>query len=165
MSEANASIHSPTPSYKKQLERCGCGGFEPSTQRSQGGSAHAPAVPAEGLRVEDPRQLRRRLEAELASIAAQDGFMAGLSDVVADEGMLRQALLPMVVTWQTNYANGDSLLRLALNLQRVQARVAELLLEKLPEYCGDGGGEAGGGGAGPADGTSMPSLILGQLRW
>lgn len=67
---------------------------------------------------------------------------------------------------QTNYANGDSLLRLALNLQRVQARVAGMLLEKLPEYCGDAADGAGAIDHGrPAEGTSTPSLILGQLRW
>lgn len=82
--------HAASP-HRLQLERCGCGGLEP---------AGTQAAPAEGLRVEDPRQLRRRMESELASHAAQDAFMAGLAEVVADEGMLRQALLPMVVTSQ-----------------------------------------------------------------
>jgi hypothetical protein len=52
-------------------------------------------------------------------------------------------------------------------MQRVQSRVASLLLEKLPEFCGDSadGGGALDGAAGPHDGTSIPSLILGQLRW
>lgn len=37
-----------------------------------------------------------------------------------------------------------------------------MLLEKLPEFCGDG---ADAGDAMGAHDTSVPSLILGQLRW
>ncbi|KAI8476445.1 MAG: Fanconi anaemia protein FancD2 nuclease-domain-containing protein [Monoraphidium minutum] len=167
-------VSSPLNDLIALLERYGCSGLRPARGASQ--ASQPGAAPSEGLRVEDPRSLRRRLEAALTPQAAQDAFVAGLAEVVADEDMLRQALLPMVVTSQTNYANGDSLLRLTLNMQRVQPRVAALLLEKLPTYCGGGGaavegagaadgGGSFGGGAGPHDGTSMPSLILGQLRW
>ncbi|KIZ01502.1 hypothetical protein MNEG_6459 [Monoraphidium neglectum] len=149
-----------------QLERHGCTGLQPARLGTPHGSAGSatltPPGPSEGLRVEDPRNLRRKLEGALASQRAQDAFVAGLAEVVADEGTLRRALLPMI-----NYANGDSLLRMTLNMQRVQSRVASLLLEKLPEFCGDSadGGGALDGAAGPHDGTSIPSLILGQLRW
>jgi hypothetical protein len=63
---------------------------------------------------------------------------------------------------QGAYAAGDSLLRLLLNLPAVQGAVAVMLLEKLPEYSGlQVDAEAAGTGA-P---TSLPGLILGQLRW
>lgn len=53
------------------------------------------------------------------------------------------------------YATGDSLMRLLLNTAAVQARVAEMLLEKLAEFS-----------AADAEGaTSIPALILGQLKW
>ena len=130
---------------------------------------------AGGLRVEDARQLRRRLEAALAAPAARDAFMAGLAAVAADERLFRRALLPMTAAGggahggasaAASAANGDSLVRVALNTARVQPRVAALLLEKLPEYCGDADddGHGHGHGAGATD-TSTPSLILGQLRW
>jgi hypothetical protein len=96
--------HAPRNSPHLQLERCGCGGLEAPDERRQAPGPGAPPAPTEGLRVEDPRQLRRRLEAELAAPAAQEAFMAGLVEVVADEAMLRQALLPMVVTSQVGPA-------------------------------------------------------------
>ncbi|GBF89136.1 hypothetical protein Rsub_01853 [Raphidocelis subcapitata] len=155
----------PLAALVAMLDRCGCSGLDGPTDGSLGSaqSAAAPAAPpSEGLRVDDPRQLRRLLEAELASRRGQEEFMSGLAEVLEDDAMLRRALLPMVVTSQINYANGDSLLRVALNVQRVQSRVADALLEKLPSFYGGADGDAG---EDASHGTSMPSLILGQLRW
>jgi hypothetical protein len=89
-----------------QLERHGCTGLQPARLGTPHGSAGSatltPPGPSEGLRVEDPRNLRRKLEGALASQRAQDAFVAGLAEVVADEGTLRRALLPMVVTSQAS---------------------------------------------------------------
>jgi hypothetical protein len=52
---------------------------------------------------------------------------------------------------------GDSFLRVLLNVTPLQKAVAALLLERLPEFCGDGAQEDTGGG--------VAQLILGQFRW
>ncbi len=56
---------------------------------------------------------------------------------------------------QVAYATGDSLLRVLLSTTSVQAAVATMLLEKLPEFNATESEVA----------TSIPNLILGQLKW
>lgn len=53
---------------------------------------------------------------------------------------------------------GDSFVRVLLNVSPLQADVSRLLLERLPEFCGDEGGEGG-------EEAPLPQLILGQFRW
>lgn len=88
----------------------------PASQGDGAGPLSLPAAPVEGLRVEDPRQLRRQLEGEVASSQGKEAFLAGLAEVLADEGMLRQALLPMVVTSQVRRGGIPSLIGPRLQL-------------------------------------------------
>jgi hypothetical protein len=48
-----------------------------------------------------------------------------------------------------------------LNMPSLQQQLAERLLQKLPEYSQAECEEDGAGGSS----SSLPSLILGQLRW
>jgi hypothetical protein len=96
---ARQGSNSHTPTWPSQLERYGCTGLRPT---ATGSTPPELQGPREGLAVQDPRHLRRKLEGALATQQAQDAFLAGLAEVVADEGMLRQALLPMVVTVQAS---------------------------------------------------------------
>ena len=57
----------------------------------------------------------------------------------------------------------DTLARLLLSVTAIQTNVANILLEKLPEYCMDTGSYSLN--AFPSLVESMPRLILSQFRW
>jgi hypothetical protein len=67
----------------------------------------------------------------------------------------------LLLLLQVSYATGDSLIRMLLNMPSLQQQLAEQLLQKLPEYSQAECEEDGAGGSS----SSLPSLILGQLRW
>ncbi|WIA09029.1 hypothetical protein OEZ85_008443 [Tetradesmus obliquus] len=113
------------------------------------------------LEVDDPRQARRQLAADLASPTAREAFLDSLGEVLAAEELLHKCLLPITVCVQVSYATGDSLIRMLLNMPCLQQQLAERLLQKLPEYSQAECEEEGAGGSS----SSLPSLILGQLRW
>lgn len=68
-------------------------------------------------------------------------------------------MLFCMVCHQVSYATGESLIRMLLNMTSLQQQLATMLLHKLPEYsqaeCDDD----------EVNTSSVPSLILGQLRW
>jgi Fanconi anemia group D2 protein len=57
----------------------------------------------------------------------------------------------------------DTLLRALLSIPVIQTDVANVLLEKLPEYCADAGNDSSN--VFPSLMESMPRLILSQFRW
>jgi hypothetical protein len=52
------------------------------------------------LEVDDPRQARRQLAADLASPTAREAFLESFGEVLAAEEMLHKCLLPITVTVQ-----------------------------------------------------------------
>lgn len=61
---------------------------------ADGNSASAASHPG----IDDPRRVKRQLSDDLAKAAALDTFLASMSDVMADDELLRRCLLPMEVT-------------------------------------------------------------------
>lgn len=65
---------------------------------------------------------------------------------------------------QVNFATGDSFIRMLLNMPTIQQQVATLLLHKLPEF-GQGECEEDVNEGRNSSASTIPGLILGQLRW
>lgn len=69
-----------------------------------------------------------------------------------------------VIAVQVSHATGDSFMRMLLNMLPLQQQAATLLLQKLPEFtqtvCDDTAADNSGSTA-----STVPGLILGQLRW
>lgn len=48
--------------------------------------------------IDDPRRVKRQLGEDLAKPQQQDTFLASMSEVIANDELLRRCLLPMEVT-------------------------------------------------------------------
>ncbi|KAJ8259796.1 hypothetical protein GJAV_G00173550 [Gymnothorax javanicus] len=88
-------------------------------------------------------------------------FMAGLEAHIEDQENFRNCLLPCVppVLDQDSNTSGsyqESLIRLLLGVEMLQAPVLKTLFEKLPEFMFDGVGN---------DGLNIPRIIMNQLKW
>eukprot|EP00878_Enallax_costatus_P024090 GHUV01025681.1.p1 GENE.GHUV01025681.1~~GHUV01025681.1.p1 ORF type:complete len:600 (+),score=218.23 GHUV01025681.1:550-2349(+) len=138
------------------VERAGIDGLISNSRTSGHSQLQTPAV-------DDPRQAKRQLAADLGNTAACDAFLSSLSDALADDELLHRCLLPITVTVQVRADSGDSFMRMLLNLLPLQQQVATLLLHKLPEFSQTEHEDSGAGSSNTA--TSVPGLILGQLRW
>ncbi|KAL4858754.1 Fanconi anemia group D2 protein [Chlorella vulgaris] len=124
---------------------------------AQGGCELSSSTDGCQCQVEDPRKLRRLLEKKLTlNVELRSSFLDGLQEQLSEMPALRAALEPMQVIGATGMAAvcGDSFVRVLLNVAPLQADVAQLLLERLPEFCDPQGEEA-----------ELPQLVLGQLRW
>lgn len=64
------------------------------------GNASSSNQQGDAPEVEDPRQAKRQLAADLSTSAAQTAFASSLADALADEDLLRKCLLPITVTVQ-----------------------------------------------------------------
>lgn len=84
-----------------QVDRSGIRGLASSNSSSC--QQHAPEVV-----VDDPRQARRQLAADLSMAVAQQAFIASLTDAIADEELLRKCLLPITVTVQVSCSDVTS---------------------------------------------------------
>eukprot|EP00887_Chlorella_sp_A99_P000490 scaffold17.g490.t1 len=106
--------------------------------------------------VADPHALRRALERKLTlNRELVEGFLEGLEQHLAPDEVLHAALKPMTVTGANVPITGDSFIRVLLSISVLQAKLAELLLDRLAACSGGEGGEE----------QSIAQLILGQFRW
>jgi hypothetical protein len=74
-----------------QVDRAGIQALSADGNNVCGSAASHPGI-------DDPRRVKRQLTDDLAKAAAQDTFLASMSDVMADDELLRRCLLPMEVT-------------------------------------------------------------------
>ncbi|XP_068598556.1 Fanconi anemia group D2 protein [Brachionichthys hirsutus] len=88
-------------------------------------------------------------------------FITGLESYIEDPEKFKNCLLPCV----PRLSDGDSgcvnsfqesLLRMLLGVEMLQTFIINALLEKLPEFMLEGGGDGG---------LSIPRLIINQLKW
>lgn len=56
------------------------------------------------LEMDDPRQTRRQLAADLSTTGARNAFLSSLSEALAAEELLHKCLLPITVTVQVGKA-------------------------------------------------------------
>jgi len=109
------------------------------------------------ITVDDSRKLRRHLEQKLTlNEPLRRTFLDTFEHKISSTSALRAALRPVVIS-AGRINTGDSFIRILLNTIPIQADVAALLLERLPEF-----NEAAAGDNGEA---GIPHLILGQFRW
>ncbi|CAM9599139.1 unnamed protein product, partial [Phaeothamnion confervicola] len=134
-----------------------------------GGAGYTCQGPASRLRI----QLERRLRYD--SNTRRD-FLQGFEEAVKDLQWLRAACLPLrCMDDAQSYllGRGESLAKVLLNIDIIQSKVVQTLLDQLPEASGaadtadavmvaDGGGGAGAAAASLQD---LPRLILQQVRW
>jgi hypothetical protein len=85
--------YTPCASCTSQVSRAGIRGLTADDE-----DAHQ--LPA--LEVDDPRQARRQLAADLASPTAREAFLDSLGDVLAAEELLHKCLLPITVVVQVS---------------------------------------------------------------
>ncbi|KAJ8258595.1 hypothetical protein COCON_G00176070 [Conger conger] len=87
-------------------------------------------------------------------------FIRGLESHTEDQENFRNCLLPCVppsLDQESNSAGSyqESLIRLLLGVEMLQAPVINTLFEKLPEFMFDGAN----------DGLNVPRIIMNQLKW
>lgn len=88
---APGCLESPAAHTVLQVSRAGIRGLTADDE-----DAHQ--LPA--LEVDDPRQARRQLAADLASPTAREAFLDSLGEVLAAEELLHKCLLPITVCVQ-----------------------------------------------------------------
>jgi hypothetical protein len=116
-----------------------------------------------------PARLRESLEHALeANDAAQDSCILGLEDMLSRTELLHRALLPLVLapTSAPSFAgtlNHESLVKVLLKVDCVQARVARLLLERLPSLSAEM--EQNSTSRSDKRVEDLPRLVMHQLRW
>jgi len=89
-----------------------------------------------------------------------DDFLEGLQEQLDDAGRFRLSLLPVSMSEDTEGYGGsqESLIRMLLGVDILQPKIANMLLEKLPEFTEDDGNDG-------VDDFNIPRLILNQFRW
>ncbi|KAK3279935.1 hypothetical protein CYMTET_12203, partial [Cymbomonas tetramitiformis] len=108
--------------------------------------------------VANPRELAGFLESSMIlDHEIRQEYLSGLETLISDAVSLRQALVPMSCQSTSTAATGDSLIRTLLGVTCIQTDVATMLLEKLPEFMGEGNERLVS--------DSVPKLILAQFRW
>uniref|UniRef100_A0A8B9RFZ4 FA complementation group D2 n=1 Tax=Astyanax mexicanus TaxID=7994 RepID=A0A8B9RFZ4_ASTMX len=86
-------------------------------------------------------------------------FISGLETHIEDPERFRNCLLPCVPRSASEGSASsfqESLVRLLLGVEMLQAPVINTLFEKLPEFMFEGVGE---------DGLNIPHVIINQLKW
>jgi len=89
-----------------------------------------------------------------------DDFLEGLQEQLDDAGRFRLSLLPVSMSEDTEGYGGsqESLIRMLLGVDILQPKIANMLLEKLPEFTEDDGNNG-------VDDFNIPRLVLNQFRW
>ncbi|XP_044183012.1 Fanconi anemia group D2 protein-like isoform X2 [Acropora millepora] len=89
-----------------------------------------------------------------------DDFIEGFEERLQDPNRFQLSLLPVSISADHEGCGGspESLTRMLLSVDILQPKIANILLEKLPEFMGDEDSNR-------ADGINIPRLVLNQFRW
>jgi len=89
-----------------------------------------------------------------------DEFLEGLQQRLEDSDRFRLSLLAVSMSEDSEGHGGsqESLIRMLLGVDILQPKIANMLMEKLPEFMGD---EESNG----TDDFNVPRLVLNQFRW
>ncbi|XP_015761600.1 PREDICTED: Fanconi anemia group D2 protein homolog, partial [Acropora digitifera] len=89
-----------------------------------------------------------------------DDFIEGFEERLQDPNRFQLSLLPVSISSDHEGCGGspESLTRMLLSVDILQPKIANILLEKLPEFMGDEDSDR-------ADGINIPRLVLNQFRW
>lgn len=89
-----------------------------------------------------------------------EDFLEGLQDRLQDSNRFRLSLLPVSISADHEGYGGsqESLIRMLLGIDILQPKIANMLMEKLPEFMD---GEDSNG----PDDINIPRLVLNQFRW
>ena len=118
-----------------------------------------------GLALADSFAFRQHVNKALEGDGAADELVGALADAWADPDALRASLVPMHAPAGGRAAGfgaeavKDSLVRLLLHVDPLQAGVAKALLEMLPALQAELEPESAHGG------MPLPKLLLSQFRW
>ncbi|ELR12879.1 Fanconi anemia complementation group D2 family protein [Acanthamoeba castellanii str. Neff] len=154
----DASRQAANPPKKKPRVGDAAEGEQHEDAFTQVLAAAGATIKGETVLIDDGVVFKRKVQRALGSDAAQlRRFEAALEGLVDDDAQLKNFLRPVVA--KTNRAGAgqhDNLVKLLLGVEAVQPFLIDRLLEKLPQFVDDGGGNYG---------DSLPRQLLAQLRW